>query len=314
MAVYTTFDDAALTAFLTQYDIGAALACEGIAEGVENSNYLLDTAAGRYILTLYERRVREADLPWFLGYMRHLAARGVVCPTPVARRDGTLLGRLGGRPAALTTFLPGRPVAVIDAESCHQLGETLARLHAAGGDFGPARENEFGHGAWGSLLDACHGAGDALQAGLTDRVSAAIAAVEAAWPQDLPAGQIHADLFPDNAFFRDGRLSGVIDFYFACTDAFAYDLAICLNAWCFPDEATLDPVLMRAVLAGYESVRPLDAAERDAMLLLCRGAALRFLLTRLYDWVNTPPDAVVTRKDPLAYERRLAAWERRDEF
>ncbi|AQS88231.1 homoserine kinase [Neoasaia chiangmaiensis NBRC 101099] len=311
MAVYTTVSSAALASFLADYDIGQAVDCQGIAEGIENSNFLLTTDTGSFILTLYERRMKAEELPWFLGLMRHLSARGLACPTPVAGRDGETLRHLAERPAAVTTFLPGRPTPVIDASACHALGVALAQFHAWGRDYVVERRNALGPEAWQPLLDSCHGSGDDLQPELTSRVSTAIAEVTREWPaaDSLPRGQIHADLFPDNVFFRDGALSGIIDFYFACTDHLAYDLAICINAWCFPDEARLDMNLARALLAGYESVRALEPVERFHMTRLCQGAALRFLLTRLYDWVNTPRDALVTRKDPLAYWSRLQAWQ-----
>jgi len=312
MAVYTTFPREALDAFLRLYEIGSALSCEAIAEGVENSNFLLDTTQGRFILTLYERRVREAELPYFLGLMHYLAERDIVCPTPVASRGGDPLTRLADRPAAITTFLQGRPAVTVGAAECHAVGAALASLHRAGQDFPLQRANDLGPAAWAPLLAACHDAGDERSPGLTAMVAEAIAQITAAWPApgSLPVGQIHADLFPDNVFFQDDRLSGLIDFYFACTDFLAYDLAICLNAWCFPDEAEVDAALIAAMCAGYETVRPLTDAERAALPLLCQGAALRFLLTRLYDWVNTPAGALVTRKDPLAYEARLRVWRR----
>ncbi|CAI9122152.1 homoserine kinase [Brytella acorum] len=310
MAVYTTVSSEALGVFLEDYDIGAALSCVGIAEGIENSNYLLTTPLGRYILTLYERRVNAAELPWFLGLMQHLAAHGLACPTPVIGHDGEALRQLEGRPAALTTFLPGRPVSVIDTIACHALGAGLARLHALGRGYEAERPNTLGMASWAKLLAACGDAGEQLRAGLTTVVSDEICVLVAEWPalDRLPRGQIHADLFPDNAFFQNDALSGIIDFYFACTDFLAYDLAICLNAWCCPDDARPQQALIQAMLDGYESVRPLEDGEWEALPTFCRGAAIRFLLTRLYDWGHTPDGAVVTRKDPLAYWRRLMAW------
>ncbi|MDR6181609.1 homoserine kinase [Asaia bogorensis] len=310
MAVYTTIPPETLEAFLAEYDFGALKSVDGIAEGVENTNYLIETEAGRAILTLYEKRVNEAELPWFLGLMQHLARRGLKCPTPVIARDGVALRRLMDRPAAITTFLTGRPIATITAGACFSLGQALARLHLLGDGFRARRENSLGPQAWLPLLDSCREAGDSLYPGLTEELQLAIADVLKAWPQEgtLPQGQIHADLFPDNVFFEGGNVSGLIDFYFACTDLYAYDLAICLNAWCFPDEQTASPALIAGMMGGYQSVRPLAAEEKAAMPALVQGAAIRFLLTRLFDWINTPADAIVTRKDPLAYHHRLRAW------
>jgi homoserine kinase type II len=305
MAVYTEVTDEALTGFLAQYDIGSLVAFRGIAEGVENSNYALKTAAGDFILTLYEKRVNEADLPWFLGLMAHLAARGLDCPLPVRARDGQTLNRLAGRMAAITTFLPGVWPRRVLVSHCGPLGETLARLHLAGEGFAGTRANALGPAAWGRLLASCDGQAELIRPGLQAELEATTARVIATWPAGLPAGHIHADLFPDNVFFLNGQVSGVIDFYFAATDLYAYDIAICLNAWCFERDFSFNITKSRALLAGYNRVRPMTGAEVAALPILCTGAALRFLLTRLYDWVNTPAGALVTRKDPLDYERRL---------
>ncbi len=305
MAVYTEVSDEALSAFLAEYDIGRAVAFRGIAEGVENSNFSLRTTAGDFILTLYEKRVDPADLPWFLGLMEHLAARGISCPLPVRGRDGTALRHLAGRHAAITTFLPGVWPRRVRPEHCAPLGAALAALHLAGADYAPMRANALGPIGWRPLLARCGGGTDAVQPGLAAELAAALDGILAAWPADLPRGHIHADLFPDNVFFLDGRLSGLIDFYFAATDLHAYDLAVCLNAWCFEEDCSFNVTNARALLAAYHTVRPLGAAERAALPVLCQGAAIRFALTRLYDWVNTPPGALVTRKDPLAFVRRL---------
>jgi homoserine kinase type II len=305
MAVYTDVSDDALVAFLGEYGIGRLVAFRGIAEGVENSNFSLRTSAGDYILTLYERRVDPDDLPWFLGLMQHLAARGISCPVPVPGRDGAALRKVCGRHAAITTFLPGVWPRRVQLAHCQPLGEALARLHVAGADFEPRRRNGLGPDAWPALMDRCRARAGEVQDGLTEELDAAIAHVLAAWPGDLPRGHIHADLFPDNVFFLDGRVSGLIDFYFACTDLYAYDVAVCLNAWCFEADFSFNVTKARAFLRGYDAVRALGAAERDALPVLAQGAALRFLLTRLFDWLNTPQGALVTRKSPLEYLRRL---------
>ncbi|MCH4091364.1 homoserine kinase [Acetobacter sp.] len=316
MAVYTEITDEELSAFLVGYDIGHLTAFRGIAEGVENSNFLLrtekDGQESDYILTLYEKRVNPDDLPWFLGFMRHLATEGVSCPLPVCGRDGEALRTLAGRPAAITTFLSGVWPRHIHNEHCQPLGEALARLHVAGGSYLPVRANSLGPDAWRPLLQ------DAAQSDRqTDETKRLIAELDLAldrilpdWPDadrqaDLPRGQIHADLFPDNVFFLDHKVSGLIDFYFACTDFLAYDVAICLNAWCFSEDGAFNATFARQMIAGYETVRPLTSAEREALPVLCAGAAMRFALTRLYDWINTPPDAMVTRKNPMDYVHRL---------
>ncbi len=309
MAVYTEVSDEALRAFLTDYGLGELVAFRGIAEGVENSNFALKTTTGDYILTLYERRVDPAELPWFLGLMEHLVGHGLDCPAPVRGRDGEALRALAGRPAAICTFLPGVWPRRVRPEHLAPLGEALARLHVAGGDFAPTRPNALGPPGWAPLLERCRADGDAVQPGLVAALDQALAGILAQWPVGLPVGHIHADLFPDNVFFleREGvpQVSGLIDFYFACTDLLAYDIAVCLNAWCFELDFSFNVTKARALLRGYSAVRSLSGAERAALPVLARGAALRFLLTRLFDWVNTPAGAMVTRKDPLEYFRKL---------
>jgi len=306
MAVYTDVTDEALAGFLLDYEIGALVAFRGIAEGVENSNFSLRTTAGDFILTLYEKRVDPGELPWFLGLMRHLAARGISCPLPLAGRDGEALRHLAGRPAAITSFLPGVWPRRVRPEHCRQLGEALAKLHVAGLGYAPVRRNALGPQAWRALLERSRPQGDAVQDGLVSELDAALEGILPAWPQEgLPRGQIHADLFPDNVFFLARELSGVIDFYFACTDLLAYDLAVCLNAWCFEPDWQFNVTKAALLVRGYESIRPLEAAEREALPVLAQGAAMRFLLTRLHDWLNHSPGAFVTPKDPLDYLKRL---------
>ena len=305
MAVYTDVSDDELRAFVADYDLGEVLSFQGIAEGVENSNFAVRTSRGSYILTLYEKRVAAADLPFFINLMEHLAARGVSCPTPLKTRGGESLRHLKGRPAAMVTFLEGLWPRRIAIAHCRQLGEALARLHAAGADFGMTRANSLSLDGWRNLITATQAQADTVKPGLAAALEAEYRALAAAWPSDLPTGVIHADLFPDNVFFRGDRLSGLIDFYFACTDALSYDLAVCLNAWCFEADRSLNVTKARALFQGYESVRTLTQAERAALPVLARGSALRFLLTRLYDWLNHPPEAFVKPKDPLEYWAKL---------
>ncbi len=310
MAVYTEVTDEELAAFVAAYDIGGVLSLKGIAEGVENSNYLLHTDAGYFILTLYEKRVEEADLPFFLGLMEHLSARGITCPLPVKNRAGAALGRLAGRPAVIVTFLEGMWVRRPDARQCGMVGEALGRLHVAGSDFAGRRANALSVQGWPPLLHAVEGRADEITAGLGELVAQELAHLERVWPRGLPEGVIHADLFPDNVFFLSGQLSGLIDFYFACTDAFAYDLAICLNAWCFEADASFNITKGMALLDGYERVRVLRDEEVAALPTLARGAALRFLLTRTVDWLNRAPGALVKPKDPMEYVKKLRFHQR----
>ena len=305
MAVYTELSDEELDAFLRGYDLGAVVSLKGIAEGVENSNYLLATEKGRFILTLYEKRVDPADLPFFLGLMEHLSRRGITCPLPVADREGRALGRLAGRPAAIITFLDGVSVRRPRADHCGGVGRALAQLHQAADGFALTRANALSVGGWRPLFEMCAGRADEVQAGLGAEIAAELDFLEAHWPAGLPAGIIHADLFPDNVFFLRNRLSGLIDFYFACNDMLAYDLGICLNAWCFEPDGSLNLTKSRALLRGYDDSRSLTPEEIALLPLLARGSSLRFLLTRLYDWLTTPAGALVVKKDPLEYYRKL---------
>ncbi|MCC7273095.1 MAG: homoserine kinase [Alphaproteobacteria bacterium] len=305
MAVYTDVLDDDLAAFVAEYDIGDVLAFKGIAEGVENSNFLLRTERGSYILTLYEKRVRADDLPFFLGLMEHLAAKGFACPVPVKGRDGVALRRLSGRPAAIVTFLEGLWPRRIQPVHCAGVGGALARLHRAGADFPMRRANNLSLAGWRPLLEAAAPRAHEVRPGLAEELAAELDRLEAGWPRDLPEGVIHADLFPDNVFFRDNAVSGVIDFYFACTDAFAYDVAICLNAWCFEADGAFNVTKARLLLTRYHAARPLSQVEYAALPMLARGSALRFLLTRLYDWLNHPAGAFVKPKDPLEYLHKL---------
>ena len=305
MAVYTDISEGELEAFLQEYEVGELLSYKGIAEGSENSNFLLHTSSGSYILTLYEKRVEQADLPFFLGLMEHLASKGLSCPLPVHRRDGAVIGRIAGRSAALITFLEGmwrrRPTVV----HCREVGKALAAMHLAGKDFPLSRPNALSVDGWRKLWDGARPRADEVEPGLVEEVDADFALIEQRWPENLPVGIIHADLFPDNVFFLGDRLSGVIDFYFACNDVLAYDLATCLNAWCFEKDGSFNLTKGTALLAGYQGVRPLSAAEREALPILARGSALRFMLTRLYDWLTIPDGALVQKRDPHEYIRKL---------
>jgi homoserine kinase type II len=305
VAVYTDVSTEDLSAFLAGYDLGELLSYKGIAEGVENSNFLVHTRSGYFILTLYEKRVAARDLPFFLGLMEHLAGRGITCPLPVKNRTGDVLGTVAGRPAAMVTFLDGMWVRRPSAWHCAALGEALARLHLAGADFQIRRPNALSVAGWRALYETCSARADKVQPDLKSFIASELDNVERSWPQALPQGVIHADLFPDNVFFLADELSGLIDFYFACTDTLAYDVAICLNAWCFEPDHSYNVTKGRALLQAYAKLRPLDAAEQAALPLLCRGAALRFLLTRLVDWLDVPAGALVKPKDPLEYFRKL---------
>ena len=305
MAVYTEVNDEELARFIAGYGLGRLLSYKGIAEGVENTNYIVHCESGSYILTLYEKRVEPADLPFFLGLMEHLAAGGVTCPLPVRDQEGRNLNILCGRHAALITFLEGVWPRHPKVAQCTQVGRAMASMHLAGDGFSLSRENALSLDGWRPLFEKVAARADDILPGLQTLLATELAMLEKNWPRDLPQGIIHADLFPDNVFFIGDALSGLIDFYFACNDALAYDIAVCLNAWCFDADFSFNRDKGRALLAGYQDVRPLNAHEQQAIPMLARGAAVRFLLTRSYDWLNTPKDALVARKDPFDYVRRL---------
>lgn len=305
MAVYTEIPDKDLVDYLKLYEIGELHSLKGIAEGVENSNYLLSTDNGMHILTLYEKRVKKEDLPFFLRLKDHLAENGVVCPRPISMRDGSILGELADRPSAIISFLDGNSVKRPNPTHCEQVGKALAKMHLAGSGFELTRKNGLGLNDWEPLFNMSGRQTETVAMGLSGLIKEELSFLQANWPGDLPKGVIHADLFPDNVFFLKGELSGLIDFYFACNDLLAYDVAICLNAWCFEPDNSFNVTKAAKLLKGYISEREMSEQEINALPILCRGSALRFLLTRLYDWLNVPQGALVTPKDPSEYIEKL---------
>ena len=308
MAVFTQINDAQLAEFMADYALANVTAFKGIAAGVQNSNFIVETGDEKYILTIYEDTatgVNPEDLPYFLSLIQHLAALGINCPTPIMQKNGNILGQLAERPAALVSFLPGRGTVTPKPQQCRAVGAALAELHLAGADFEMQRINRQGPDNWRKLYEKSQDSADEASPGLADFIGQELQRLETTWPQGLPEGVIHADLFPDNVFFDKGEVSGLIDFYFACHDMLAYDIAIMLNAWCFEADVNFNITKARALLAGYQSVRPLSAEEIEALPILAAGAAMRFLTTRLYDWLNQPEDALVVPKNPVDYLRRL---------
>ena len=305
MAVYTDVSFEDLEAMLVAYDVGEPLSFKGIAEGVENSNFFLQTDRGSFFLTLYEKRVRESDLPFFLGLMEHLAARGIACPQPIRTKDGRQWTQVNDRPAALVSFLTGLSVRRPDVGHCASAGEALARVHAAGADFSIERRNALGIAGWRELVDKTASGADGIERDLRELIATSYREVSAGWPSGLPTGIIHADLFPDNVLFMNAQVSGLIDFYFACDDAFAYDLAIMLNAWCFETDGSYNITKGKSLIAGYRRRRELADSEIAALPILCAGAALRFLLTRLFDLLHHDPMALVRPKEPRDFSKRL---------
>ncbi|KRA84307.1 homoserine kinase [Altererythrobacter sp. Root672] len=314
MAVYTTLSAAELAALIAQYDVGELVSAKGIAEGVSNSNWLIETTGNsgqgeRFILTMYEARVDADDLPFFLGLLDHLAAKGSPVPRTIHDRDGAASRLVRGKAVALIEFLPGVSVDDPSAEQARAVGEALAGIHIASADFSGQRANGMSLPQWHKLFADCGEEGlRSIDPELPNLVRRELDFLSANWPKDLPHSVIHADLFPDNVLLLGEQVCGLIDFYFACTDITAYDLAVTHSAWCFSKDGRFRPDIAEALVAGYAARRTLSAAEWNALPLLARGAALRFVATRAYDWLNTPADALVTRKDPMDFARRLSFY------
>lgn len=314
MAVYTRLGAEEMARIIAAFDVGTLVSAKGIAEGVSNSNWLIETqcleSTKRFILTMYETRVDVADLPFFLGLLDHLAAQDCPVPRTIHDSEGASYRHYDGKAIALIEFLPGVSVSEPTPGQAHAVGMALAQIHLAARDFSGERINGLGREEWAQLLGACGAEGlAAIDPGLAPLAERELAVVRAHWPDHLPHSVIHADLFPDNVLMLDDRVTGLIDFYFACCDVTAYDVAVTHAAWCFSADGTrFEPELSAALLAGYQAVRPLSDQERAALSLLGRAASLRFLATRAYDWTNTPADALVTPKDPMAFARRLAFY------
>lgn len=316
MAVYTQLTNEQIANVIERdYAVGNLAFAVGITQGVENTNYLIATRRAdgqeqKFILTLYEKRMNPAELPFFLSLMQHLAAQGVACPEPIARVDGGLSGDVVGKQGALVSFLAGKSRTAIANPHAASVGDALARLHVAVHDFSGTRPNALSLSGWQQLYHSIAGKLDGIQPGLDALVAEELAYLDAHWPRELPHGVIHADLFPDNVFFEGDHVSGLIDFYFACNDALAYDVAITLNAWCFEARGEFNPIKSKLLLAAYQKIRPFNEHEGQHFSTLLRGAALRFLLTRAYDWLHATPEAQVIPKNPLEYASKLRFHQR----
>jgi homoserine kinase type II len=305
LAVYTQLGPEDVAPLLARYDAGELVSLKGIAEGVENSNFLVETTKSRFILTLYESRVDPADLPFFYAMLKHLHDAGCKVPRFIVDTEGRWLQEVAGRPACLIEFLQGVSVTKPTPAQAHATADALGQMHVALTNFQESKPNRLGLSDWRPLARRCTETGlDLIQTGLARRIFAECDYLEEHWPKHLPVAAIHADLFPDNVLMLGNQVTGLIDFYFACTDVRGYDLAVTHTAWCF-ESGNFDPAISEAILNGYCSSFALDVPTRDALPVLLRGACLRFLLTRCYDWINTPANALVTRKDPLAFLRRL---------
>lgn len=314
MAVYTHISEKELVQYLTLFNIGALVSFSGITDGVENTNYRIVTTHGTFILTLFEKRTRREDLPFILSFMTHLHGNGISCPDVILSKAGERITDFRDKPAIIITFLEGKWLPYTVVSHAAAIGALLARMHIAGGSFKPRRENSMSLPAWKSLISNCGMRPDEIEAGLTGLLKKELGFLEAGCPQDLPSGAVHADLFPDNVFFTGENVSGVIDFYFSCTDTFVYDLMLTINAWCFDTAGNPDAGKSAALLEAYQRERPLSPAEKKSLPFFGRAAALRIIATRLYDWLHPVPGAVIKMKDPLEYVRILKYWQAANEF
>lgn len=309
MAVYTHISAEDVEQHLTRFSIGDLKTLAGITSGVENSNYLLETTKGKYVLTIFERRTNGDDLPFVFDFMTHVSQRDIPVPVLITDKQGERIHVIQGKACVLASFLEGEPAILPSVAQCVEMGKTLARLHLAVSDFLPTRANGMGLKEWKRLISLC---AEKSKKGLVDTLRNELSFLAAHMPQDLPKGAVHADLFPDNVFFREGKISGVIDFYFSCTEIFAYDLMLTLNAWCFDTHGVLDQEKSSAFLNAYTQARPLSQKEQASLSILGRAAAVRIIATRLYDLLHPRLDAVVTAKDPMEYLRILHFHQRKD--
>ncbi len=305
MAVYTKVSKADLSPIIEEYNIGQIKELKEIEQGIENSNFFLTTDKNRYVLTIYEKRVREEDLPFYLNLMQHLSQKKFPCPTPIKTKSGAVLSKIHNRPAAIVSFLSGKEAKSIKNEHIEQLGQYIAQMHLATSDFDMHRMNNMSLVSWLDLFGQIGKSADKIKNGLSNEIENELRDLEKNWPKNLPTGIVHADLFPDNVFFQGTKLAGIIDYYFACNDFLMYDLAICLNAWCFENNNDFNVTKARILLRAYNKVREISDDELDALPILARGAAVRFLLTRLYDWFNPVDGALVKPKDPIEYLQKL---------
>ena len=301
MAVYTKINHNLLISFLENYKIGSLIAFEGIQEGVENSNYKLITSSGSYILTIFEKRVEKKDLPFFVELKNHLVRKNFMCPKPINSKVGSYINQIKNKPCLINSFLKGKKISFVNTNHCHQLGKQLALMHIDTYDFKLSRKNSLNQKNWRKLLEKFKYNKNTKYKKLFNEISLELKFLEKNWPRNLDKGVIHADVFQDNVFFKNGIFSGIIDFYFACNDYYAYELAICINAWCFNNKQVIDLNRSLALLNSYQSHRKLSKKEKLALPILLRGAAMRFLLTRLNDRIYHQKEAYVKPKDPMEY-------------
>jgi homoserine kinase type II len=308
MAVYTKISEKNLKDFFLKYNIGKIINYKGIPEGIENTNYFIKTEKSKFILTLYEKRVEEKDLPFFISLMKNLFDKKFFSPEPIINKNGSYISEVSGKKAAVVSFLEGSSKKKLSPDNCYSVGVKTAKLHMITKNLSIKRENRLSVNSWRKIYNNVKKNCSKIHLNLSDIIEKNLDDIEKNWPQNIPSGIIHADLFPDNIFFKDNKLSGIIDYYFSCYDFYAFEIAICLNALCFEginENLSFNVTKAKKFIDGYSSLRVLTEKEKNSLKILCKGAAIRFLLTRVFDYLNLTEGAIVTVKDPIEYLKRL---------
>ena len=301
MAVYSPVNKNELEIFLEQYDIGTLLKFDGILEGIENTNYKIITTQNTYILTIFEKRVDEEDLPFFINLKNHLVKKNFLCPKPISSKTGKVINHLNKKPCILISYLKGKKVQLASKNHCEQVGEKLSLLHEYALDFKQKKENKMNYNQWENIFLKCKTSKNEDYVYLYSFIEKELLFLKENWPNSLPKGVIHADVFQDNVFFINDKFSGLIDFYFSCNDYLAYDLALAVNAWCFDIKGSFSENKLLAIIKGYEVNRTLLKEEKNSLSILLRGASMRILLTRLHDKIFHTDGAFVEPKNPIEY-------------
>ena len=308
MAVYTKLSENKLKEFFLKYNLGQLISYKEIKEGIENTNYFIQTESGKFILTLYEKRVEEKDLPFFISLMRNLFDKNFPSPEPMVNKNGNYISEISGKKAAVVSFLDGQAKKILNPDDCYEVGVYTAKLHVITKNLTGKRENKLSINSWRNIYNKVKNDCSKIHPNLTSVIEKNLDEIEKYWPKNIPAGIIHADLFADNIFFRDKKVSGIIDYYFSCFDFYAFEIAICLNALCFEgkkENLSFNVTKAKKFIDGYSSVRKLELDEKNSLKILCQGAAIRFLLTRVFDYLNLIDGAIVKIKDPVEYLKRL---------
>ena len=308
MAVYTKLSENNLKDFFSKYNLGKLLKFQGIQEGIENSNYFVKTDSGKFILTVYEKRVEEKDLPFFMGLMKNIFNKNFPSPEPIINKNGNYITEIFGKKAAVVSFLEGASKKNLTPGNCHEVGIYTAKLHMITKNLNIKRTNRLSVNSWRLIYRKIQRDCSKIYPDLTKIIERNLEVIEDKWPKNIPRGIIHADLFPDNIFFKGSKLTGIIDFYFSCYDFYALEIAICLNALCFEgknENLSFNVTKAKKFIDGYSSIRKLTEEEKESLKILCHGAAMRFLLTRVFDYLNLTEDALVKIKDPVEYLKRL---------